>query len=169
MAALLPLSADEAYYWLWSKHLAAGYLDHPPAIAWLIRAGTMLFGDTRVGRARQRRAAVGLASWFVWRSGARSILKDEAPRRAGGAVVQSHLDDRGGDAGGDAGHAVHRHQRGFSFLPGAGCRRRGDGRWWLGAGVAGGPGPAVEIFRLCFWAPARCSGCWLARARAPVA
>ena len=38
MAALLPLSADEAYYWLWSKHLAAGYYDHPPMIAWLIRA-----------------------------------------------------------------------------------------------------------------------------------
>jgi len=29
--ALLPLSADEAYYWLWSRHLAAGYFDHPPA------------------------------------------------------------------------------------------------------------------------------------------
>ena len=24
MAGLLPLSADEAYYWLWSKTLAAG-------------------------------------------------------------------------------------------------------------------------------------------------
>ena len=38
MAGLLPLSADEAYYWLWSKHLAAGYFDHPPMIAWLIHA-----------------------------------------------------------------------------------------------------------------------------------
>jgi len=49
MAAQLPLSADEAYYWLWSLHPAAGYFDHPPMIAWLIRAGTALFGDTPFG------------------------------------------------------------------------------------------------------------------------
>ena len=47
--ALLPLSADEAYYWLWSRHLSAGYFDHPPAIAWLIASGTTLFGQTPFG------------------------------------------------------------------------------------------------------------------------
>lgn len=40
----LELTEDEAYYWVWSQHLAAGYLDHPPAIAWLIAAGTRLLG-----------------------------------------------------------------------------------------------------------------------------
>ena len=49
MAAQLPLSADEAYYWLWSKRLAFGYYDHPPLIAWAIRAGTSLLGDTPLG------------------------------------------------------------------------------------------------------------------------
>ncbi|MBU0632687.1 glycosyltransferase family 39 protein [bacterium] len=34
--AFLPLHGDEAYYWLWSKHLQAGYYDHPPMIAFLI-------------------------------------------------------------------------------------------------------------------------------------
>lgn len=29
---------DEAYYWQWSRHLAWGYFDHPPLIAWLIAA-----------------------------------------------------------------------------------------------------------------------------------
>jgi hypothetical protein len=29
---------DEAYYWQWSRHLAWGYYDHPPLIAWLIAA-----------------------------------------------------------------------------------------------------------------------------------
>ena len=48
-AALLPLSADEAYYWLWSQHPAWGYFDHPPMIAWLIRAGTLVLGDTPLG------------------------------------------------------------------------------------------------------------------------
>lgn len=74
--AVLPLSADEAYYWLWSRHLAAGYYDHPPAIAFLIRAGVILFGDTSFGvRVVPLLLSVG-ASWFVWRAGA-SILKDE--------------------------------------------------------------------------------------------
>ena len=77
MAGLLPLTADEAYYWLWSKHLAAGYYDHPPAIAWLIRAGTSLFGDTPLG-VRLMGVVLSLpASWFVWKAG-KLILNDEA-------------------------------------------------------------------------------------------
>lgn len=88
MAAQLPLSADEAYYWLWSLHPAAGYFDHPPMIAWLIRAGTFLFGDTPFG---VRLAGVLLsfpASWFVWRA-AGLILKDKD--RAGLAVLFFNL------------------------------------------------------------------------------
>jgi 4-amino-4-deoxy-L-arabinose transferase-like glycosyltransferase len=42
LAALIPLFPDETYYWEWSRHLAAGYFDHPPIIALLIRAGTSL-------------------------------------------------------------------------------------------------------------------------------
>jgi hypothetical protein len=34
---------DEAYYWLYSKHLSLGYFDHPPMVAWLIFMGTQLF------------------------------------------------------------------------------------------------------------------------------
>jgi 4-amino-4-deoxy-L-arabinose transferase-like glycosyltransferase len=49
VAALVPLHPDEAYYWEWSRHLAAGYFDHPPAIAWFIRGGTLLLGDTPLG------------------------------------------------------------------------------------------------------------------------
>ncbi len=29
---------DEAYYWQWAQHLAWGYYDHPPLVAWLIAA-----------------------------------------------------------------------------------------------------------------------------------
>lgn len=36
------LYTDEAYYWLWSLRPAAGYYDHPPLVAWLVRAGTAL-------------------------------------------------------------------------------------------------------------------------------
>ncbi len=32
----VPLTGDEAYYWEWAKHLALGYADHPPMVAYLI-------------------------------------------------------------------------------------------------------------------------------------
>lgn len=49
LAATANLAEDEAYYWLWSTHLAAGYYDHPPMIAYWIRAGTAVFGQTAFG------------------------------------------------------------------------------------------------------------------------
>jgi 4-amino-4-deoxy-L-arabinose transferase-like glycosyltransferase len=49
LAASIPLFPDETYYWDWSRNLAAGYFDHPPAIALLIRAGTTLLGTTALG------------------------------------------------------------------------------------------------------------------------
>jgi 4-amino-4-deoxy-L-arabinose transferase-like glycosyltransferase len=38
----LDLYADEAYYWMWSRRLDLGYFDHPPMVAWLVRAGTAI-------------------------------------------------------------------------------------------------------------------------------
>ena len=49
LAATTNLAEDEAYYWLWSTHLASGYYDHPPMIAYWIRAGTAIFGQTEFG------------------------------------------------------------------------------------------------------------------------
>src|SRR6201988_929079 len=71
-AAVTPLTFDEAYYWMWSKHLAGGYYDHPPMVALVIRLGTMIAGDTELG---VRLVSVLLAlpmSWAVFR--AASIL-----------------------------------------------------------------------------------------------
>ena len=48
-AALVPLAPDETYYWEWSRRLAGGYLDHPPAIALFVRAGTLVLGATPLG------------------------------------------------------------------------------------------------------------------------
>src|SRR6516165_7015631 len=67
-AALTPLTFDEAYYWTWSKHLAGGSYDHPPMVALVIRAGTMIAGDTELG---VRLVSILLAlpmSFAVWRS-----------------------------------------------------------------------------------------------------
>src|SRR5260221_2570641 len=69
-AAWTPLTFDEAYYWMWSKHLAGGYYDHPPGVAAVIRLGTMIAGDTELG---VRLVSILLAlpmSWAVYRTAA---------------------------------------------------------------------------------------------------
>jgi 4-amino-4-deoxy-L-arabinose transferase-like glycosyltransferase len=48
-AGVMELRTDEAYYWTWSKESALSFLDHPPMIAWFIRFGTAIFGDTNLG------------------------------------------------------------------------------------------------------------------------
>src|ERR1700758_1219339 len=71
-AAYTPLTFDEAYYWMWSKSLAGGYYDHPPMVAFVIRLGTLIAGDTELG---VRLISILLAlpmSWAVFR--AASIL-----------------------------------------------------------------------------------------------
>lgn len=67
LAAIIPLAPDETYYWEWSRHLAAGYFDHPPAIALLIRAGTAVFGTTPFGvRVMPVLAGLGTVLIVVW-------------------------------------------------------------------------------------------------------
>jgi 4-amino-4-deoxy-L-arabinose transferase-like glycosyltransferase len=69
-AAWTPLTFDEAYYWMWSKYLAGGYYDHPPMVAYVIRLGTMMAGDTEFG---VRLVSILLAlpmSWAVYRTAA---------------------------------------------------------------------------------------------------
>jgi len=48
-ASAVELRTDEAYYWTWSKESVLSFLDHPPMIAWFIRFGTAIFGDTSFG------------------------------------------------------------------------------------------------------------------------
>ncbi len=67
-AAWTPLTFDEAYYWMWSKHLAGGYYDHPPMVAFVIRAGTIIAGDTELG-VRLVSILLGLPmSWAVYQT-----------------------------------------------------------------------------------------------------
>jgi hypothetical protein len=45
----IELSKDEAYQWLWSKHLALSYYSKPPGIALIQFAGTSIWGDRQFG------------------------------------------------------------------------------------------------------------------------
>lgn len=42
-AGLTELQDDEAYYWVFSRHLDWGYFDHPPMTALLVKAGYAIF------------------------------------------------------------------------------------------------------------------------------
>ncbi len=71
MAALLPLSPDEAYYWIWSVHLQPGYFDHPPMVALWIRAGTELLGTNALGVRLLGPLAAAAGSVLLWDTGER--------------------------------------------------------------------------------------------------
>jgi len=45
MVQPVPLSMDEAQYWIWSRELAAGYFSKPPLLAWIIAGTTSVCGD----------------------------------------------------------------------------------------------------------------------------
>ena len=64
-AGHIHLTEDESYYRLWAQHLQFGYLDHPPMIAWWIRAGETLFGDTPLGVRVAAVLASGVSSWLI--------------------------------------------------------------------------------------------------------
>jgi 4-amino-4-deoxy-L-arabinose transferase-like glycosyltransferase len=64
-AGTIHLTEDEAYYRLWAQHLQLGYLDHPPMIAWWIRVGETLFGDTPLGVRLVPALASGLTTWLI--------------------------------------------------------------------------------------------------------
>lgn len=80
LSSMVPLFPDEAYYWLWSRRIEAGYFDHPPGVAWLIAAGTGILGDTLGGvrfgplvAALLTHVAAVLAAWQLAGRGARGL------------------------------------------------------------------------------------------------
>ena len=66
LASVLPLVPDEAYYWVWSRSLAAGYLDHPPMVALWIRLGTELAGQGALGIRLLGPVSAALGSVLLW-------------------------------------------------------------------------------------------------------
>jgi 4-amino-4-deoxy-L-arabinose transferase-like glycosyltransferase len=74
----IPLAGDEAYYWLWARHPALGYFDHPPAVAWTAQPLQWLLGGEawvfRLSGMAMMLAAIALTA----RSAARSVANGRA-------------------------------------------------------------------------------------------
>jgi 4-amino-4-deoxy-L-arabinose transferase-like glycosyltransferase len=150
-AALTPLTFDEAYYWMWSKHLAGGYYDHPPMVAVVIRLGTMLAGDTELG---VRLVSILLTlpmSWAVYRSaeilfGGRrvaataAILLNVTLMAAVGTMIVTP----------DAPLLV---AASFVLFFLAKVLETGQGAWWLAVGVAVGAA-LLSKYTAMFFGPA---------------
>ena len=74
--AHLPLAEDETHYWQWSRHLAWGYFDQGPLVAWMVRLGTELLGSNPVGVRITAWLASLAMTWLLY-DFCRRVLKDE--------------------------------------------------------------------------------------------
>lgn len=136
LGAILPLAPDEAYYWVWSRGLQGGYLDHPPMVALFIRAGTALVGETPLGVRLLGPLSLALGSVLLARA-----AEDLFPgRRAGpwaAALLNATL------LAGVGAIAMTPDTPLLFFWTAtiwalARLHATGDGRWWLATGLFAG-------------------------------
>ena len=59
------LVPDETNYWQWGRHLALGYHDQAPLLAWAIKLSTVIFGHTEIGVRLPSVLAVGATSAYL--------------------------------------------------------------------------------------------------------
>ena len=64
-SGVIQLSEDEAYQWLWSKHLALSYYSKPPMIAYAQFFGTHLWGDNAFGVRFLAPVLAASVSWMM--------------------------------------------------------------------------------------------------------
>ena len=135
-AGVIDLRTDEAYYWTWSKQNVLCFLDHPPMIAWFIRFGTAIFGDTNFGV-----RFAGILGMLVTQ-----LLLADIVRRVTHdfrAIVLALLMP---EAALYYGLLMAKVSPDIALIPFAAAmlwalvrlHESGDGRWWLAAGVFGG-------------------------------
>ncbi len=136
LCAILPLAPDEAYYWVWSRDLQGGYLDHPPMVALFIRTGTLIAGETALGIRLMGPLCLAIGSVMLARA-----TEDLFPgRRAGpwaAALFNATL------FAGIGAVAMTPDTPLIIFWTAAvwalaRLHRTGDGRWWLAVGVFAG-------------------------------
>jgi len=150
-ASVIDLRTDEAYYWTWSKESVLSFLDHPPMIAWFIRFGTAIFGDTNLG-VRFAGILAMLATQLLLADIVRRVTHDF---RAIALVVLMP------EAALYYGLLMAKISPDVALIPFAVAMlwalvrlaESGDGRWWLAAGVFAGLS-LLSKFTAMLWLPA---------------
>ncbi|BDG72620.1 glycosyltransferase family 39 protein [Roseomonas fluvialis] len=150
LAAVLPLAPDEAYYWVWSRTLQGGYLDHPPMVALFIAAGTAVAGDTALGVRLLAPLSLAVGSVLLARA-----AEDLFPGRQAGPWAAALLNA-----------TLLAGLGGVTMTPdtpllffwtaalwaAARLHRTGDGRWWLAVGGFAGLALASKYTAVLFGA-----------------
>ena len=135
-ASVIDLRTDEAYYWTWSKENVLCFLDHPPMIAWFIRFGTAIFGDTNLGV-----RFAGILAMLITQ-----LLLADIVRRVTHDVRAIVLAVLTPEAALYYGLLMAKVSPDVALIPFAVAmvwalirlNESGDGRWWLAAGVFAG-------------------------------
>jgi 4-amino-4-deoxy-L-arabinose transferase-like glycosyltransferase len=136
VAGVTPLAPDEAYYWVWSRSLQGGYLDHPPMVALFIAAGTAIAGETALGVRMMGPLSLALGSILLARA-----AEDLFPGRNAGpwaaALLNATL------LAGIGGVTMTPDTPLLFFATAAlwataRLHRTDDGRWWLAIGLFAG-------------------------------
>jgi 4-amino-4-deoxy-L-arabinose transferase-like glycosyltransferase len=147
-AAVAPLSFDESLYWLWSKHIAGGYYDHPPVNPILIRLGTIMFGNTQFG-VRVFNVLLALpSSWALWRSAA-LLFEDDRVGATAALYFNLTLVMAAGSLLSTPDNAVVA-ATAFLLLTLVKLFITGRGEWWLAIGVAFGVGMLAKYTTVFF-------------------
>src|SRR6202166_3955039 len=135
-ASQIDLRTDEAYYWTWSKENVLSFLDHPPMIAWFIRFGTAIFGDTNLGV-----RFAGIVAMLVTQ-----LLLADIVRRVTHDIRAVVLAVLMPEAALYYGLLIAKVSPDTALIPFAVAMlwalvrlaESGDGRWWLAAGIFAG-------------------------------
>lgn len=78
LAAVIPLSNDEAYYRIWGLLPQLSYYDHPPMVGWLFSLGVQIPGaEMWPGLTRWPAVWVGHFTWWMWNE----LLRDSTTAR----------------------------------------------------------------------------------------
>lgn len=160
VAAATPLAPDEAYYWVWSRALAPGFLDHPPMVALWIWLGTAVAGDGALGVRLLAPLATALGSVLLAQAG-RDLLGTRALGvRAAGLLNATLLFGAGGVTMTPDTPLLFFWTATLWAL--ARLWATGNGAWWLAAGLAAGLAAdskytafllAPAILLWVFWVP----------------
>ncbi len=75
LAAVIPMTSDEAYYWVWSHRMQLSFFDHPPAVAWLFWLGHLF--ENLGSAARWPGVILGQLTLLVWYFIWKEIAVDE--------------------------------------------------------------------------------------------
>lgn len=77
LALIIPISYDEAYYWVWGQNLQWSYYDHPPFVSLLLKLGNIFNFENIKGGIRLPALLMSHGTLLLWIQISKNWLKNE--------------------------------------------------------------------------------------------